>query len=190
MDAENIAKLIAPNVYPDEENAQFDLERLTRTIKFMIKNYPKVFSETISYLEGLYKEGEATRQTKKETEDIINSCDDIEETPVSEALQYENTDKVELTLKDIVKQGEVEVIDNGQFKKRWFVLKKNSLLIFNNKNINEAPLSLFFMKGSKIKKDKLHATSISFTSGTRTYTFKFQNLDDMKLWKNEMKELS
>ncbi|KAL7717076.1 Rho/RAC guanine nucleotide exchange factor [Entamoeba marina] len=179
MTSENLSKVISPNIYP-ADNTSFDIEKLTRTITYMINNYLDVFEEIQHEMNQLYQNGVEERMKREKMENLILQASTTEkDIPISSNFQASNENSVVLTLIDILRQGSAELIEGKKTSKRWIVLKRKCLMIFKelgqSKTENVIPLSSCFMTESD------NNSVMNLSLGDK-YFYSFVFLDNQKKW--------
>ncbi|EDR25915.1 hypothetical protein EDI_044710 [Entamoeba dispar SAW760] len=179
MNAENLSKVISPNIYPCD-NTSLDIEKLTKTVKFMIENYDIVFRPIKTEINKLYKDGETERlkRLKFESKMLQGSLND-RDISVSRLFESTKENSVVLTLIDILRQGEAEIEEGKKVYKRWVVLKSKTMMLFKEKGQAKAeiviPLLECFvtetMKGTviNISLNEKHYYSITFINNHKKW---------------------
>ncbi|ELP90026.1 hypothetical protein EIN_403600 [Entamoeba invadens IP1] len=179
MTAENLSKVIAPNIYP-VETGTFDVEKLTGTVKHMIEAYDTVFGTIKTNLEELYKSGEEERKkrAKFESKMMQGSMSD-RDISVSSLFDASKEDSVVLTLIDILRQGEATVEEGKKTYTRWVVLKRKCMMFF--KELGQAKAEIVIPLSTCFVSEALQGTVLNLSLNEKHfYTLQFK--DNHQKW--------
>ncbi|BFU21622.1 rhogap domain containing protein [Entamoeba histolytica] len=176
MTADNLAKVICPNIYEEDEDFGMNIEKLTRTAIVMIQRYDEIFGEFRSSFEKKIQDGMQEINHQKELEAKIQSEDGFKEIPVSKLVEGHQDDKtVVLTLKDIIKQGDVEMLEGKKWGKKWVVMKKNCLMIFRNMGEGQTLMVLPFKNMIVATETKMNRECIILRVDKQSVTLYFED---------------
>ncbi|EKE37877.1 hypothetical protein ENUP19_0047G0194 [Entamoeba nuttalli] len=141
MGSDNLAKVISPNIYIDE-GIVFDIEKLTRTVRFMIENYEEIFKKIRNeMIEHINKGNELSKQIEA-IENQMNMTKYNEELSSSYLKDKKGISTKGITLKDVLMQSEVELYENKKNIKRWLVICKTELIFKKNMEDFESLIQL------------------------------------------------
>ena len=137
MTSENLSIVISPNIYDDSIDFGMEFKKMVEPFTFMIDHYDELFSTFKNEFENEINSNLKKIQNQNEfKEEFMNNQIDIKEILASKLIEGKEDDKtMVLSLKDILRQGNVEIFENKKWVTKWIVVKRNCLMIF--KNISE-----------------------------------------------------
>ncbi|ELP93189.1 hypothetical protein EIN_054840 [Entamoeba invadens IP1] len=176
MNPENLSKVMSPNVYPSIDFVGLDVEKMTRTVIVMISNYDVIFKNAHLKVEKKLSEAKKEADHLRDVQKEMNSQTGFNAVPVSKLVEGTIDDKsVVLTLKDIIKQGDADILEGKKWNRRWVVLKKNCLMIFKSAGEGQT-MVVIQLKGAQIGIDtKTERECVVIKKEKQSMTILFEN---------------
>ncbi|KAL7714979.1 T-cell activation Rho GTPase activating protein [Entamoeba marina] len=187
MTADNLAKVISPNMYPDDDDHGMNIEKMTSTIHFMIEHYDEVFRHFKEITQQKIEKELFEIDHQKEIEKSLQSSKVLNEIKVSSLVSDQKDDKsVVLTLKDILRQGDVDMLEGKKWNRKWIVVKKNCLMIFKSIGEGQTQMVLPFKNLSMSFDTKMDKKCIVLKVDKHTVALVF---DDINGWSTLFRSL-
>lgn len=180
MTASNLALVIAPNVYEEDDSHALDLESNTRAVTAMIEHYDEIFGTIHDSLNKKIEEGAKEVSAQKELQCALNKqIGNYKPVLVSSLVTSSQDDNtVVLTLKDIVKQEMVEMLEGKRWTNKWVVLKRNCLMVFRNIGEGQTLMVLPLKTMTVATETKMDKECILLRADKQSVTLHFENNEE------------